>query len=409
MALDLSGLSRLTKEYGIGEIKRNELLELAISSIQPDPNQPRKEFDESALNELTESIREFGLIQPIAVQFNAECNNYWIISGERRYRAAKAAGLSKIKAVVMDNVKEENIGYLQMAENMKRSDLTVAEIAEFICSRIALGEKQTDIADKLGLDKGQISKYSAWKEMPEFLKEAVKTKKLGSIQAAHALLKAWEEYPKETEEFLLSKEKISTTEAKKFDPKSWYVPTLSDEFNNGDSVQEQTTESENSRTDVLETGDQTEDHPSEDGDSNSEEYADGLSVSSYHNETEEAGSNLQNAETISEGMWDSDEGNESGNLIEGVQNNNLEKSVFGELQNNESDDVESKTGEFFDTNGSAETLLRKPIIFCFVQERECELLYRKKTPEGIVCVKYEDGTEGEVTAEKVLLNRICEA
>ena len=64
--------------------------------------------------------------------------------------------------------------------------------------------------------------------MPECLKEAVKTKKLGSIQAAHALFKTWEEYPKETEEFLESKERISTSEAKKFDPKSWYVPTFSE-------------------------------------------------------------------------------------------------------------------------------------------------------------------------------------
>lgn len=96
----------------------------------------------------------------------------------------------------------------------------MVEIAEFICRHIDAGEKQNLIAENLGTDKGQVSKYASWIEMPEEIKEAVRFKKLGSIQAAQALFKVWEENPQETVEFIESKERISTAEAKKFDPKS---------------------------------------------------------------------------------------------------------------------------------------------------------------------------------------------
>ena len=401
MALDLSGLSRLTKEYGIGELKRKELSELDIGSIQPDPNQPRKEFEESALNELAESIREFGLIQPIAVRSNTEHNGYRIISGERRFRAAKAAGLSKIKAVVMDNVKEENIGYLQMAENIKRSDLTVVEIAEFVCSRIDLGEKQTDIADKLGLDKGQISKYSAWKEMPESLKEAVKTKKLGSIQAAHALFKTWEEHPKETEEFLESKERISTSEAKKFDPKSWYVPTFSEnpeaKIDEADEKQERLNTSKLERESAISgTGDtQYEDVETEKEPAETNDLPEIGVVEESEPEEPFVSESEENAEPDESAF-----AHERKNATEGF-NNGLSGSK-------ESNEIERPAVGLLETSNEEAKNYRKPVILCLIEGRECELLYRRKSSDGFVVVKWEDGTEEEVSAEDVEINRIIE-
>lgn len=157
--------------------------EIDVKKIEADPNQPRKEFDAELLAQLASSIKAQGLIQPIVLRKAETEGRYYIISGERRFRATLLNGSNTIKAIVRDKFNAEDIGYLQMAENMKRADLTVVEIAEFVCARTELGEKQADISEKLGLDKGQISKYCAWREMPECLKEAVKTKKLGHMHS----------------------------------------------------------------------------------------------------------------------------------------------------------------------------------------------------------------------------------
>ena len=74
-----------------------------------------------------------------------------------------------------------------MAENIKRANLSVVEIAEFICRQLETGEKQADVAEKLGLNKAIVSQYASWTELPECIKEALTSKKIGSIQSAYAL------------------------------------------------------------------------------------------------------------------------------------------------------------------------------------------------------------------------------
>ena len=377
--------------------------EIDVKKIEADPNQPRKEFDAELLAQLASSIKAQGLIQPIVLRKAETEGRYYIISGERRFRATMLNGSNTIKAIVRDKFNAEDIGYLQMAENMKRADLTVVEIAEFVCARTELGEKQADISEKLGLDKGQISKYCAWREMPECLKEAVKTKKLGSIQAAHALFKTWEEYPKETEEFLESKERISTSEAKKFDPKSWYVPTFSE--NTEGKIEETDENQESLNTSKLER----------------ESAISDIGATQY----EDVGKEKVFAETNDSSGNDVFEGTETEeplSVSEPEENAESEKSASAHERKNAAEDfdndlsgsnkpveIEKTVDGLLETSDEESRNYRKPLILCLIEGRDCELIYRRKSSDGFVVVKWEDGSEEEVPAEDVEINRIIEA
>ena len=102
--------------------------ELPLSDIYPNPDQPRKLFDEGALNDLASSIREHGVISPIVVNADPD-GRYMIIAGERRYRAAKMAGLESIPAVVKDYTERE-IREISLIENLQREDLNPIEAAD---------------------------------------------------------------------------------------------------------------------------------------------------------------------------------------------------------------------------------------------------------------------------------------
>lgn len=406
MPFDLSKLSQLTQNYGTGAIQDEAVslgyMEVEIGKLSVDSQQPRKNFSEEGLKELAESIKQYGLLQPIVVRRKE--NSFLIVAGERRFRAAKLAGQTKVKIVILDDAcREAEIGYIQMAENMKRSDLSVDEIAEFICERIELGEKQTDIADKLGLDKGLVSKYSSWREMPECLCEAAKTGKLGGIQAAYALYKTWQDYPEETEKFLASKEKISQSEAKKFDPKSCFESTCSSDSGEGAFVQAQTAETESEPME-LSAEESAEVRTSADDGFNPTSRGDGANSSDSESDDDEV------KDAISSSLVDSfsNKTAESESHSNDIESDELFKeSQKGDfltgLENSGPDPLEEKAED------TPNEIYKKPIIFCFVEGRGCELLYRQKTIDGIVCVKYEDGSESEVAAEKVLLNRICES
>lgn len=103
--------------------------EIAISKITPNPDQPRKIFDEEALNELAESIKQYGVITPITVIENG-VGSYQIIAGERRWRASKIAGLEKIPAYITAKGDDNNKLILGLVENLQRDDLNAIEIAQ---------------------------------------------------------------------------------------------------------------------------------------------------------------------------------------------------------------------------------------------------------------------------------------
>ena len=363
--LNLGNINKAAKDFTHrrSEASDETMRDVEVEFIKADPQQPRKEFDEDALKELAESIKAHGLIQPIVLRPSPDKDGeYYIIAGERRFRAVKLNGAKTIRAIVKKTLKPEEIGYVQMAENVKRANLSVVEIAEFICRHIDAGEKQNFIAENLGIDKGQVSKYASWNEMPEEIKEAVRSKKLGSIQAAHALFKVWEENPKETVEFIESKGRISTAEAKNFDPKSWYVQTFQDQ------------------EDISQPSDQVSDEPVLDT-SVSPATKDIVASEESENKPEECGS---------------------------IDNYEEKTTTDEEERLDVSEELETAADDFLQKQ-SEESTYKKPVILCLIEGRECELLYKKKTLDGFVVVKYEDGTEEEVPAEDVTLNRIIEA
>ena len=163
----------------------HQVLELPVADLERDTEQPRKNFDEAELNELAESIREFGLLQPILVRKAGD--KYRIVAGERRWRAAQAAGLETIRAILMVENEKTDVGYVQMVENMARADLKTEEVAEFIAARLPM-EKQSDIARKLGISKPEVSKYAAWSEITDDIKAAVKDGRISGISVAY---EAW--------------------------------------------------------------------------------------------------------------------------------------------------------------------------------------------------------------------------
>jgi len=389
--LNLGNINKAAKDF---THRRSEVLEetmrdVELEVIKADPQQPRKEFDEDALKELAESIKTHGLIQPIVLRPSPDKEGeYYIIAGERRFRAVKLNGDKTIRAIVKKTFKPEEIGYVQMAENIKRANLTVVEIAEFICRQLEAGDKQAEVVEKLGLNKGVVSQYAAWPELPDFIKEALLSKKLGSIQTAHALFKDWQEYPEETEKFVAENEKISTSEAKKFDPKSLYVQTFQNQ------------------EDTSQPPDQELDDPVSDA---SVSPVTGHNADSEESEEEPKGADYgsEEAETVNseEGLKKEIETPEECGSIDNYE----EKTTSEERQHSdESEELETAADDFLQDQ-SAESTYRKPVILCLIEGRECELLYKKRTLDGFVVVKYEDGTEEEVPAEDVTLNRIIEA
>lgn len=373
--LNLGNINKAAKDFTHRrtEVPEETIRDVGIEVIKADPQQPRKEFDDDALKELAESIKTHGLIQPIVLRPSPDKEGeFYIIAGERRFRAVKLNGDKTIRAIVKKTFKPEEIGYVQMAENIKRANLSVVEIAEFICRQLETGEKQADVAEKLGLNKGVVSQYAAWPELPDFIKEALLSKKLGSIQTAHALFKDWQEYPEETEKFVAENEKISTSEAKKFDPKSMYVQTFQNQ------------------EDTSQPPDQEQDDPVSDA-----------PVSPVKGRN----ADWKESEDAEEGLKEEIETPKESVSIDNYE----EKTTSEERQHSdESEELETAADDFLQDQ-SAESTYRKPVILCLIEGRECELLYKKKTLDGFVVVKYEDGTEEEVPAEDVTLNRIIEA
>ncbi|RKV74724.1 MAG: ParB/RepB/Spo0J family partition protein, partial [Alloprevotella sp.] len=121
------GLDALISTGEVSTSGSSSINEVDIHSIKANPNQPRVEFDEEALEELAESIRQIGIIQPITLR-QMEDGTYQIIAGERRWRASQRAGLDTIPAYVR-TVNDEGMMQMALVENIQREDLNAVEIA----------------------------------------------------------------------------------------------------------------------------------------------------------------------------------------------------------------------------------------------------------------------------------------
>ena len=158
-----------------------EMTEISLSEIIPNPTQPRTEFDEEALEELAESIRQLGLIQPITVKHEGE--NYIIISGERRWRAAQKAGLEVVPAYIRE-VDDTTLHAMALVENIQREDLNAIEISLGMQRLIEeCGLTQEALAERLGKKRSTVANYLRLLNLPEEVQLAVKS---GIISMGHA-------------------------------------------------------------------------------------------------------------------------------------------------------------------------------------------------------------------------------
>lgn len=141
---------------------------IPISRMRPDPNQPRKTFDEAALNELAESIREHGVLQPLIVFPNS--NLYYIVVGERRFRAAQLAGLEAIPAKVVHDT--ARIQEIQLVENLQREDLGLMEEARALQAlQEVLHASVRKLEQATGKSKSYVSRRLALLKMPGDVQE----------------------------------------------------------------------------------------------------------------------------------------------------------------------------------------------------------------------------------------------
>jgi ParB/RepB/Spo0J family partition protein len=193
MTLDLS-FKELVDAAANPDAASGRPLLVAIDCIDEDPGQPRRNFSEQELEELSQSIGEHGVLQPIMLCRSHDDGRYVIVMGARRYRAARRAGLREIPAFVQDVGLPNR--YAQMIENVQRDDLRAPEIARFIADRLDAGETQADISRKLGKPRDWVSRYASVQSMPEFLRAKLES---SSIRALYELYQAWRMHPDEIE------------------------------------------------------------------------------------------------------------------------------------------------------------------------------------------------------------------
>ena len=165
-----------TTESGSGAV------ELKISELEPNREQPRREFDEKAMAELADSIAQHGLLQPLLVRplFGG---GYQIVAGERRWRAARMAGLSEVPAVVRE-MSDHEVMELALIENLQREDLTPLEEANGYQTLLdKYGMTQDEVAKTVGKSRPAVANALRLLHLPEAIREMVER---GELSAGHA-------------------------------------------------------------------------------------------------------------------------------------------------------------------------------------------------------------------------------
>jgi len=176
------GLDALIDTHDVETQGSSNLNEVPVSKIEPNPNQPRREFDEEALQELAASIREIGLVTPITVR-QTPGGNYQIIAGERRWRASQIAGLTSIPAYIR-TVEDDNVMEMALVENIQREDLNAIEIA-LAYQHLAetTGMTQEKISSRVGKSRTSVTNYMRLLKLPAQIQMALKNK---DIDMGHA-------------------------------------------------------------------------------------------------------------------------------------------------------------------------------------------------------------------------------
>ena len=371
--------------------KSGSFYDFDVDIISPDPNQPRKNFDETALQELADDLKKNGLIQPIVVRDDPDnVGKFIVVAGERRLKAAKLAGFKKIRSI-LSTYESSQLGYVQIAENAKRDNLKFYEMAEFIVSRANAGEKQADIAEKLGTSKSQVNLYMIWKDAPELLKDA--KDKFNAIRAFYDAVKLYEEHPDEISDFIEKNENISKTDISNFRKKLTEQNT---------AVESSDSEAQNVAQ-LFEISSDDKDSTSLENDSTEDSFEEPANASDYESDDTEDES-IDDATTDDFSSDDSAESAEISNSAPTFQD-----EAFSGVDTSIN---ESESESLADTDFDSETKSKKlkhPVFVGTVDGREAEIVLEIPTTDGMVKVKYEDGSLDEVLCENFILNRIYES
>ena len=162
-------------------VTNEEVIEIQLEELRPNPYQPRKVFNDEALKELSESIKEHGVIQPIIVKKSIK--GYEIVAGERRYRASKLAGLDKIPAIVR-NFTDEQMMQIALLENLQRENLNAIEEAiAYKKIQQALNLTQEDLSKKVGKSRSHVTNMLGLLRLPKEVQQEVAD---GKISMGHA-------------------------------------------------------------------------------------------------------------------------------------------------------------------------------------------------------------------------------
>jgi ParB family transcriptional regulator, chromosome partitioning protein len=176
---DMGGLAQIAAEQGVGQP-----VQLPLDLVDEDPNQPRREFDEEALQELAQTIALRGVRQPVSVRPHPQVPGRWMLNfGARRYRASRLAGKAQIPAFVDETADT----YDQVIENEQREGLRPLDLALFVQQRLSLGETQADIARQLGKSRAYVTVATALIEAPDWLLAAYREGRCRGLRELYEL------------------------------------------------------------------------------------------------------------------------------------------------------------------------------------------------------------------------------
>ena len=213
MSLDLSALdgnddnkSANVKGKSQEVVADGKPLDLPLSKIEEDPDQPRKEYSEKSLEEMASSIKERNVKQPISVRPHPEISGHWIINfGSRRYRGSKLAKKKTIPAFV----DEKSDDYDQVIENDQRENLTSMEMAIFIQKKLDQDVKRGEIAKKLGRPNSVISEYLSLIDPPDCVLDAYRSGKCTSPRTLYELRQLHKKFPEQVDLWYKTQEEVT--------------------------------------------------------------------------------------------------------------------------------------------------------------------------------------------------------
>lgn len=165
----------------VNNTPKEDIVEVKLDELRSNPYQPRKSFDEEKLNELAESIKEFGVLEPIIIK--KSIRGYEIVAGERRKKASEIAGLETIPAIIKD-FSDEEMMQIAVLENIQREDLTAIEEAQAYDKLVrSLGISQEELARRIGKSRSYVTNMIGLLKLPEDVKNDVLE---GLISMGHA-------------------------------------------------------------------------------------------------------------------------------------------------------------------------------------------------------------------------------